>query len=162
MRKVTPKNLFKLEAILTFFVGVSLGHMGFFFKGGDMGPSKGQVSYIDDIPVRSTVHVDEKGREITKQQFIEPFVIPNFAGFSVAKFLPGQTMLPPHEHETMHEIFYVLSGSGVFQINEVDHEINPGSFLHIAPKERHGIWVPDDFPDPLKMVVIGIAVGEKK
>ena len=162
MRKVSIKNLFQVEAILTFFVGISLGRMGFFFKVGDMGPSKGHVLHIDDIPIRSTVHVDDKGREITKQQFLEPFVIPNFTGFSVATFLPGQTMLPPHEHETMHEIFYVVSGSGVFQINEVDNEINPGTFLHIAPKERHGIWVPDDFTEPLKMVVIGVAVGEKK
>jgi quercetin dioxygenase-like cupin family protein len=106
--------------------------------------------------------VDDQGVEITKQQFIEPFEIPNFAGFSVATFLPGQTMLPPHDHESLHEIFYVLSGSGVFQIEDVDHEIDPGSYLQIAPKERHGIWVPKSSSEPLKMVVIGIAVGDKK
>eukprot|EP00560_Eucampia_antarctica_P006515 CAMPEP_0197824550 /NCGR_PEP_ID=MMETSP1437-20131217/1775_1 /TAXON_ID=49252 ORGANISM="Eucampia antarctica, Strain CCMP1452" /NCGR_SAMPLE_ID=MMETSP1437 /ASSEMBLY_ACC=CAM_ASM_001096 /LENGTH=62 /DNA_ID=CAMNT_0043424215 /DNA_START=314 /DNA_END=499 /DNA_ORIENTATION=+ len=62
----------------------------------------------------------------------------------------------------MHEIFYVIEGSGKFQIDEIDYDISPGTFLHIAPKERHGIWVPVDSTDgPLRMIVTGVAVGDK-
>ena len=159
---MAPRNLFKLETFLAFLVGISLGRMGPFYKFHkvQIGPKKGKVLVTDDVPVRNTVHVDEQGLAITKQQFIEPFDIPNLAGFSVATFLPGQTMLPPHHHESMHEIFYILAGTGVFQIEDVDHEICPGSYLQIAPKERHGIWVPKSSDEPLKMIVIGITVGE--
>jgi len=93
---------------------------------------------------------------------IEPFLIPNLVGFSVATFLPGQTMMPVHDHESMHEIFYVLEGSGMFQIDGVDHKLEPGKLLHVAPHEAHGIWVPKDSPDELKMIVTGVAVGDKK
>ena len=133
---------------------------------GDLGPTKGLVTNIEDAPVRNTVHIDEQGRPITKQQLLEPFVIPNLVGFSVATFLPGQVMMPPHEHETMHELFYVISGRGWFSIDvgagSKNVEVVPGTFLHMAPGEKHGIWVADSSKEPLKMVVTGVAVGEKK
>jgi quercetin dioxygenase-like cupin family protein len=53
-------------------------------------------------------------------------------------------------------------GSGMFEINGVQHEVSPGTFLHLAPTERHGIWVPKENEDPLKMLVTGVVVGEKK
>jgi len=93
---------------------------------------------------------------------LEPFVIPTLVGFSVATFLPGQIMMPPHAHETMHELFYVIEGRGMFQIDGVDVEVQPGTFLHMAPTEKHGIWVPSEFTEPLKMVVTGVAIAEKK
>lgn len=73
-------------------------------------PTKGIIATLDDTPVRKTSHVDEKGRPITKQQFLDAFVLPNFVGFSIATFLPGQVMMPPHEHETLYELFYVVEG----------------------------------------------------
>lgn len=96
---------------------------------------------------------------IEKQQFVEPFVIPNFVGYSVATFKPGQTMMPPHEHESLHEFFYVLEGSGIFQVNGIDHKVEKGWFLHMAPHDKHGIFVPEDSPDgDLKMAVCGVTV----
>ncbi len=70
-------------------------------------------------------------------------------------------MMPPHEHQTMHEIFYVIEGKGFFKIDEEEVEVDVGSFLHMAPHEKHGIWVPNDYTSPLRMVVTGVAVGEK-
>lgn len=155
---------------LAFFVGGMIvgGGMQSSYDGAlselkrDKGPSKGSIRNLSDTPERNTVHIDDQGRPITKQQLLEPFVIPNLVGFSIATFLPGQTMLPPHKHETMHEIFYVVEGRGLFQINEKKHKVEPGVFLHIAPKELHGIWVPNSENEALKMVVTGVAVGEKK
>jgi len=125
------------------------------------GPSKGFVTNLDQIPPRNTVHVDEKGRPVTKQQLLEPFVLPNLVGFSIATFLPGQTMMPVHEHESLHELFYVIEGTGTIQIDNVDHSVRPGTFLHVTPGEKHGIWVPEDANAPLKMVVTGVTVGGK-
>jgi len=128
-----------------------------------VGPTHGTVTQLSTTPIRNTVHIDTEGRPITKQQLIEPFLIPNLVGVSVATFLPGQTMMPPHEHETMHEIFYVLEGEGVFQIDGVEHDVGPGTLLHFAPGEAHGIWVKKEGKKegPLKMFVTGVAIGEK-
>ena len=94
---------------------------------------------------------------------IKPFLIPNLVGVSVATFLPGQTMMPPHEHESMHELFYVLEGKGAFEIDGVQHEVTPGTLLHLAPGEAHGIWALEEGTDrPLKMLVTGVVVRGKK
>jgi quercetin dioxygenase-like cupin family protein len=120
---------------------------------------RGMVKSLEDVPVRSTSHVDTEGRPITKQQFLEPFEVPNFVGYSVATFLPGQTMMPVHEHESLHEFFYVLEGKGFFQINDDQYEVSKGMFLHMAPGEKHGIWVPIDSKDgALKIAVCGVTV----
>jgi quercetin dioxygenase-like cupin family protein len=62
----------------------------------------------------------------------------------------------------MHELFYIIEGRGIFQIEGRDVEVTPGTFLHMAPLEKHGIWVPKDFQEPLRMVVTGVTIGEKK
>ena len=98
-----------------------------------------------------------------KQQFMDPFVIPNLAGFSVGIFEPGQNILPPHAHETMHELFYVLEGKGVFQINGINYAAEPGSFFHMAPNEPHAMWVADNSTDgPMKVIVTAVTIGDKK
>lgn len=125
------------------------------------GAKFGVVKTLAETPVRNTLHVDEVGRPITKQQLLEPFVIPNCVGFSVATFLPGQVMLPQHEHESMHELFYVVEGTGFFKIEDKEIKVAPGTFLHIAPKEAHGVWVPKESKEPLKMIVTGVTLGQK-
>ena len=130
-------------------------------KGQDMGAKTGLVAQLDKIPFRPTSHVDEKGRPIEKQQFLEPFVVPNFVGYSVATYRPGQVMMPVHEHRSLHEFFYVLEGTGYFQIDGVDYKVGKGWFLHMAPHEKHGIWVPEDSTDgDLKVAVCGVTVGD--
>ena len=101
----------------------------------------GSVYHLSDTPVRNTAHVDRLGRPITKQQFVEPFEVPNVAGFSVATLLPGQDV-SSHQHESMHEFFYILEGKGVFIIDGKEESVEPGTFLHIAPHEKHRISVP--------------------
>jgi len=120
---------------------------------------RGMVKRLEDVPPRPTSHIDTEGRPITKQQFLEPFVVPNFVGYSVATFLPGQTMMPVHEHESMHEFFYVLKGKGFFQVNDTEYEVSEGMFLHMAPGDKHGIWVPKDSDEgPLMLAVCGVTL----
>ena len=107
----------KLDYIIMLIVGICIGtsftHIHYVAKESSIKrktPSTGFVKQLSETPVRSTSHVDDTGRPITKQQLLEPFVLPNLVGFSIATFLPGQTMMPPHEHETLYEIFYVVEG----------------------------------------------------
>ena len=75
------------------------------------------IKYLKDIPARKTAHTDRNtGNAITKQQFLEPFLVPNVAGFSVATIQRNQTV-EMHSHRSMHEFFYVLEGSATFFMN---------------------------------------------
>jgi len=122
---------------------------------------KGLITTLDQIPFRSTSHVDTDGNPIEKQQFLEPFVIPNFVGFSVATYRPGQVMMPVHEHRSLHEFFYVLEGSGFFEVDGNEYQVEKGWFLHMAPHEKHGIWLPKDSTSgDLKVAVCGVTVGD--
>lgn len=90
------------------------------------GPSKGFVTNLDQIPPRNTVHVDEKGRPVTKQQLLEPFVLPNLVGFSIATFLPGQTMMPVHEHVRLFFWFHL------FFFFHLSHPLHSSFFIHFS------------------------------
>lgn len=44
-----------------------------------------------------------------------------------------------HSHATMSEVFYVLSGKGVFMIDDIPHVVANGSFVHLPPREPHAV-----------------------
>ena len=121
----------------------------------------GSILRLSDVPSRPTSHSDEQGRPITKQQLVDPFVVPNFAGFSIATLLPNQRV-SSHQHDTMHEFFYVVSGTGVLQVNGVDHSLTAGSFVHAVPGERHSFWAPPESQQAMKMIVFGVTTGPKR
>mmetsp|Transcript_18747 Transcript_18747/g.27767 ORF Transcript_18747/g.27767 Transcript_18747/m.27767 type:complete len:193 (-) Transcript_18747:116-694(-) len=158
-----------LKAIMALLIGILLGHLfstNIASSSSDylrnLGPRKGKVVELADVPFRNTSHIDDEGRPIVKQQLVEPFAVPNFVGVSIASFEPGQTMMPVHEHNSLHEFFYVVEGTGVIQKDGVDHDVKPGTFLHMAPHEKHGIWIPKDSKDgTMKMLVCGVTVGPK-
>lgn len=109
----------KAEYLVVLFVGMFFGHSftsiyNHTILSKQKLPSKGDIKQLSETPIRKTSHIDDQGRPITKQQLLEPFVLPNLVGFSIATFLPGQTMMPPHEHETLYEIFYVIEGKKFF------------------------------------------------
>ena len=124
------------------------------------GPTKGSIKHLKDTPSRPTSHVDQHGEPVMKQQLLEAFVVPNFVGYSVATFAAGQEMAP-HEHENLHEFFYVLEGKGIMNIDGTEQAMKPGSFYHLAPHERHGIHVPKDADESMKLAVFGVTVGKR-
>ena len=115
----------------------------------------GSIHRLESTPIRKTSHVDRQGNPIIKQQFLEPFAIPNVAGYSVATIRPGQDV-EVHEHDSMHEFFYILEGNGIFQRGDQNIEVGPGTFLHFAPREKHGISVPQRASGDMKLLVSGI------
>ena len=99
-----------------------------------------------------------------KQQLIEPFEIPNIAGFSVATLRPGQTVTE-HVHESMIEAFFVLSGQGTISINQHETSISTGHFILVVPGERHSLWVDNvasgESSQDMVFLVLGIAEGPR-
>lgn len=151
-----------VKILIAFVVGILVGRVLFHHSGGatETGPRHGTVKQLDETPSRPTSHVDQNGKSIIKQQLLDAFVVPNFVGYSVATFDAGQEMTS-HEHENLHEFFYVLDGKGLINIDGTEYEMKPGSFYHLAPHERHGIKVPNDVDEPMKMAVFGVTVGKR-
>lgn len=142
-----------------------------------VGDLTSSIKHLNDMPVRKTSHVDTNtGTAITKQQFLEPFLVPNVAGISVVTIHRNQTV-EMHSHRSMHEFFYVLEGSATFFMNDNDndndnnngqrrrqgHPVIPGTFVHFVPNCVHGIVVADDTNSSggdLKVLLVGVTVGD--
>lgn len=118
----------------------------------------GSIHRLNETPIRNTFHKDKSGQSVTKQQFLEPFAVPTISGYSVATLHPGQNV-DVHEHESMHEFFYILEGMGIFLVGEKELQVSPGTFLHFSPHESHGIVVPKDSPGgDLKILLSGVVI----
>jgi mannose-6-phosphate isomerase-like protein (cupin superfamily) len=135
---------------------------------------------LHELPSRPTSHTDSNGREITKQQLIWPSssspiaVPPTLAGCSVATLRPDQR-IDFHQHETMYEFFFVLSGKGVVQkVESSDGNTNQNAsvrvqtttikeecFIQAMPGEQHSFFVSGEETKDLKMFYCGITVGAK-
>jgi quercetin dioxygenase-like cupin family protein len=121
-------------------------------------PARGSVVHLHDLPMRPTSHKDEQGRPVLKQQLMEPFVVPRVTGFSVATFQPNQQVFR-HAHANMHEFFYVLKGQGaIIQVNDDDHVVQEGTFVHVAPGEQHAVFT--NTVDDLQLLVVGVVTDD--
>jgi quercetin dioxygenase-like cupin family protein len=64
---------------------------------------------------------------------------------SVHKFSMGRQLLPPggrvrlHAHDRAEEVFYVLKGSGVAEIDGQPHRLSPGVTLYFGHNRQHTI-----------------------
>jgi mannose-6-phosphate isomerase-like protein (cupin superfamily) len=64
---------------------------------------------------------------------------------SVQKFSMGRQLVPPgcrvrlHAHDRAEEVFYVLSGSGVAEIDGQPHRLAPGTSLYFGHNRQHTI-----------------------
>lgn len=56
-----------------------------------------------------------------------------------------------HAHLESSEVFHIVSGRAIFDIDDVPHELAPGDLLFVGAGERHGIRVHAD--EPLVMVI---------
>ena len=50
---------------------------------------------------------------------------------------PGFPGPPPHIHETLHDMFYVLDGTLTFHLGEETAEAAPGTFVCVPPGTVH-------------------------
>jgi len=45
-----------------------------------------------------------------------------------------------HLHRHTEEIYYILSGEGVIELDGVEHALTPGTTVHIPPGVKHRGW----------------------
>ena len=73
-----------------------------------------------------------------------------------AKFLyfnPGYSS-SLHFHRLKQETFYVMSGNGWLELNDVKRQLAPGDTTTIFPQQRHRVWVPETHSRPLSILEI--------
>jgi quercetin dioxygenase-like cupin family protein len=56
--------------------------------------------------------------------------------FALVQFMPGQDFRA-HYHEVMEEDFYILEGTVVIIVDNVQYTLTPGQLIHIEPHEVH-------------------------
>jgi mannose-6-phosphate isomerase-like protein (cupin superfamily) len=64
----------------------------------------------------------------------ETTIAPDFAG------------PPPHRHERLHDMFYVLEGTLTVTLGDETRELGPGTFVCVPPGVRHTFSNPGDAP----------------
>jgi quercetin dioxygenase-like cupin family protein len=69
--------------------------------------------------------------------------------FSIVQFMPGQDFRA-HYHKEMEENFYILEGTITIVVEGIPHNLGPGQFIHIEPKEVH--YVINRSSVPVRMV----------
>ena len=62
---------------------------------------------------------------------------------TVAPGFPGP---PPHTHERLHDMFFVLDGTLTMLVEGETHELPPGSFACVPPGTVHTFSNPTDQP----------------
>ena len=59
---------------------------------------------------------------------------------------PGFPGPPPHTHERLHDMFYVLEGTLTVRVEDETHEAGPGTFVCVQPGTVHTFSNPSDAP----------------
>lgn len=62
---------------------------------------------------------------------------------TIAAGFPGP---PPHRHERLHDMFYVLEGVLTVQLGEETHQLGPGTFVCVPPGVAHAFRNASDDP----------------
>lgn len=75
---------------------------------------------------------------IRKKVMVQPGDIPHLTNFSQATFAPGQ-VAPAHAHSDMHEVFFVLAGTGLMTVNGTDQSLSPGVCILVEPSDVHEV-----------------------
>ncbi len=60
--------------------------------------------------------------------------------------IPPGFAIPPHYHETLHDMFYVLEGTLTLLYDGEEHEAGPGTFAVVPPGTVHAFSNRSDAP----------------
>jgi len=72
--------------------------------------------------------------------------------------LPGHSTFRSHYHEDMEEVFIILDGQVVMQVDGQEHRLGPGDTIFIAPREVH--LMANLTGSDVNYLVVGIAGGQ--
>lgn len=76
--------------------------------------------------------------EIRKRVLLVRGDVPHLTAFTRSRLRPGQ-VARAHRHADMHEVFFVLEGSGRMMLDDAEHALAAGTCVAVAPGEAHEI-----------------------
>lgn len=91
--------------------------------------------------------------EIKKRMLLKAGDYPNIQSFGRAVFEAGQ-QTSPHVHPDMTEVFFILSGKGVFHTNEESIAVEPDDCISIPSGTVH--WQENPYDEPLEVLYFGV------
>ena len=95
-----------------------------------MGTAQARIATIDDGPADT-----RRGGEI--RVLLGPKTVGATSGFmGVAKIAPGDK-ISEHYHPYSEEFIYVVSGTIVAKLDDVEHDVRSGQGLFVPPNVRH-------------------------
>ena len=70
--------------------------------------------------------------------------------------LPPDTSIGYHQHNTIEEVYYVVSGTGRYTVNDKTYGVKPSDALPCRLHDAHGLY--NNSNDDLEIVVVSVAM----
>jgi len=93
-----------------------------------------KVRHLDQLTAFGLSH----DADIMKRVLLHESELPGSVRLSHAVFKPGQKAAV-HSHDDLHEVFYVISGNGLFCVDGCEQTVSAGSCICIDPNEEHEV-----------------------
>lgn len=97
------------------------------------------ISYFDSTKLQLTSHsMGEKFVFFQKNELLTPLT-----QIAIGLLKAGE-VVPVHLHESMEEVFYILSGKGIFSIGDENFNINKNCCIRVPKGFSHSIKSEND------------------
>ena len=93
--------------------------------------------------------------DIKKRIMITAGEFGNIMSFGRAVFVPSQST-SAHVHPDMTEVFFILSGRGVFHTKTENIEVEKDDYISIPAGQIH--WQSNPFEQPLELLYFGVKI----
>ena len=91
-----------------------------------------KIIHTNQIPKIGVSH----NKKVKKKVILEKGYIPGLMTYGTATLKPGQSV-NAHKHDTMFEVFHILSGKAKFGVNNKKIVLFEGDCITIEPGEEH-------------------------
>ena len=104
-----------------------------------------------------------ESKEIVKKDYSKRIIL-SLADFKEKGHLlqtvtiPANTKQRKHFHHKQTEVFYILEGETVININDIDYVAKPGDAFICEPSDKHFLWNKSN--EEFKLVVFKINLDE--
>ncbi len=88
--------------------------------------------------VRETIHVSEAPRNYVKDPLVDPACLNEACSLFVRLDVAPHSEMPVHQHVGETETYYFLSGSGVYNDNGTEVDVQAGSVAFCGDGQSHG------------------------
>ena len=82
--------------------------------------------------------------------------IPGRLGANISRVRPGRTGCPSHTHAREDEVFFVLSGRGIFRYGDTVREVRPGDCISCPAGSRFAHQLANPFDEDLVYFAVGL------